>query len=450
MIEVGSFRAQSHAGISRRAFVQAAFAVPFLSTANAARAVAAAEAPASGAAKSVILLWLWGGPSHVDTFDPKPAAPVEIRGPFSTIATRTTGVRFTELFPGLAARSHLFSLVRSNRNLSNEHCLAGSIALTGAPGDNGDDGYGPNMGSVVQRLHAGRNDLPPFVAVTQGRLGSALGVMKGYGGGKWGQAYDPFDVTCRDTSEVELPALRLLDGLGTDRLNDRQELLGHLDRVERLAEHASYAGWNLNFRRAYRLLTSPEGKRAFDLSRESAQTQGAYGRTIFGQSCLLARRLVEANVPYIQVNWSKWVESIFGAQTDFGWDTHRLNFEFLADHHGPILDRAVSALLDDLDQRGLLKSTLVVALGEFGRTPKISKDGGRDHWPQCYCSLWAGAGIQPGRVVGASDERGYEPTTAAINPDSVAATILRQTGVTTERLAELRLLPNSHVIEDLL
>jgi hypothetical protein len=456
MIEVGSFRSLSHAGVTRRAFVQAAFASPFLS--GAATALAAGttamqspvKATHDGPAKSVILLWLWGGPSHLDTFDPKPDAPVEIRGPFTSIATRTPGLRCTELFPLLAQRSHLFSVVRSNKNLSNEHCLAGSICLTGAPGDNGDDGYGPNMGSVVRRVQAGRNELPPFIALTQGQLGSALGVMKGYGGGKWGKAYDPFPVTCSASSEVELHELKLLDGLGTDRLHDRRQLLANLDDVMRQSEQTGFVNWSDNFQRAYRLLTSPEGKRAFDLSKETEVTKGKYGHTIFGQSCLLARRLVEADVPYIQVNWSKWVESIFGARTDFGWDTHRLNFEFLVDHHGPILDRALSALLDDLDERGLLASTLVLAIGEFGRTPKVSNDGGRDHWPQCYSSLWAGAGIQPGRVVGESDAGGFEPATEPILPDAVAATVLRQTGLTTERLAELRVLASAHVIEDLL
>ena len=171
-------------------------------------------------------------------------------------------------------------------------------------------------------MRSGTNDLPPFITVTRGQLVTALGVLKGYGGGKWGKAYDPFQVTCSQRSEVELPSLKLLDGLDPSRLHDRNRLLSDLDRIGRIAEQADPENWNANFQRAYRLLTSPEGKRAFDLNRESERTKGKYGRTAFGQSCLLARRLVEAGVPYIQVNWSKWVENIYDSRTDFGWDTH--------------------------------------------------------------------------------------------------------------------------------
>ncbi len=152
----------------------------------------------------------------------------------------------------------------------------------------------------------------------------------------------------------------------------------------------------------------------------------------------------------MQVNWSEWVENIYDARTDFGWDTHWLNFEHMTDRHGPIFDRAASALLDDLDERGLLDSTLVLALGEFGRTPRISKNGGRDHWARCYSSLWAGGGIQPGRVIGTSDDRAYDPISDPVTPDMVGATILEQLGIRTEQRAELRVLPTGQVIDALL
>lgn len=448
MIQIGSFQSQDHTSVSRRAFVQTALSIPAAFSLGATNISGAEETTAP--AKSIVLLWLWGGPSHIDTFDPKPKAASEIRGPFSTIATQTPGLRFTELFPLLAQRSNLFSVVRSNFNHNNIHRIAGSIALTGKPGENGDDHYGPNFGSVIQKTQRGTGDLPPFISVTQGPMQTSLGVLKGYGGGKWGKSYDPFAVKCDDQGHIDLPALKLLDGLQPGRLNNRQDLLASLNQANQTLEKYASTGWDNNFQRASRLLGSKEGTRAFDLSLESEETKGKYGRTTFGQSCLLARRLVEAQVPYIQVNWSQYVESLYGSLTDFGWDTHRLNFEYLADRHGPILDRAVSAFLDDLHQRGLLDSTLVVCLGEFGRTPKVSSSGGRDHWPRCYCSLWAGGGIQPGRVVGTSDERGYDTITEPITPDRVGATILSQAGLGTEQRAELRVLAESLAIEELL
>jgi hypothetical protein len=447
MLEVGKFSARGCNGIRRRAFLQASFSLPLsLGLNHVSRGSEQTERPR---AKSVIVLWLWGGPSHIDTFDPKPKAPVEVRGPFAPIATSLPGAQFSELFPRLAQRSHLFSVLRTNVNLNNAHDIAGSIALTGAVGQNGNDDYGPNLGSIVQRVRAQSGDLPTFTSIAPGKPTTAAGDLKGFGGGIWGEAYDPFYVRCNDRGQVDLPALKLLDGLTIDRLSDRRRLQGEIDVIARSGEHASHEKWNRNYRRAYRLLTSPEGRRTFDLSRESQRRKGQYGRTLFGQSCLLARRLVESGVPYVQVNWSKWVENIYDGRTDFGWDTHWLNFEHLTDRHGPILDRAMSGLLDDLNERGLLESTLVVAMGEFGRTPKISGNGGRDHWANCYCSLWAGGGVQPGRVIGESDRGGFEPVTQPTTPAMTAATILELAGIRSEQRAQLRVLQDGSVIEGL-
>ena len=445
MIDVGSFQSRDCHGIGRRAFVRAGLSLPLLNGMGS--SAKAAPVPVSGPARSVVFLWLWGGPSHLDTFDPKPDAPQEVRGPFSSLETRTPGLRVSELFPRLAQRSHLFSVVRSNKNLTSTHRIAASIALTGQSGANGDADYGPAIGSIVQRAQSGRHDLPPFIAVTPGSLKTALGVVKGTGGGRWGQAYDPVPVACSDTGQVAIPSLKLIDGLPTNRLADRKLLLGQLDQIARL--EGAVETWDESFRRAYRLLTSDEGRRAFDLSREPPKVRGQYGRSVFGQSCLLARRLVEAEVPFIQVNWSQWVENLFDSKTDFGWDTHWLNFEHMVDRHGPILDRALSSFLDDLDHRGLLESTLVVALGEFGRTPKISGNAGRDHWPAVYSSLWAGGGVLPGQVIGQSDRQGGDAITTPVTPDMVATTILQQAGIGTEQRAELNVFPDSRVIEGL-
>ncbi|MDP7274918.1 MAG: DUF1501 domain-containing protein [Planctomycetaceae bacterium] len=447
MFDVGSFRSRECQGVSRRSLLRFGAGLPLLAAAGQRKMISAAGPV--GPARSVLLLWLWGGPSHLDTFDPKPLAPQEIRGPFSTLSTRTSGLRVTELFPRLAARSDRFSIVRSHKNHTAVHRVAGSITLSGGKGETGDDNYGPTVGSIVQKQRTRNADLPPFVSVTPGPLKTALGVVKGAGGGRWGKAFDPVAVRCSDTGRVDIPALKLLEGLKPERLSDRRLLLGLLDQATARADDARSATWSDNFRRAYRLLISPEGRRAFDLSRESAATRGRYGRSVFGQSCLLARRLVEAEVPFVQVNWSQYVENLYGNRTDFGWDLHWLNFEHMTDRHGPILDRALSALLDDLRDRGLLDQTLVIAIGEFGRTPKISANGGRDHWPAVYSSLWAGGGVIPGRVIGRSDERAYDSVTAPVTPDMVVTTILQQAGIGAEDRVRLRVFEESQVIEGL-
>jgi len=447
VFELGSFRAHDCHGVSRRALLKFGAGLPFVSAAG---GVSAAETGTdSPPARSVILLWLWGGPSHLDTFDPKPEAPQEIRGPFATLSTRTPGLQVTELFPRLAARSDRFSIIRSHRNHTSVHRVAGSIALSGGKGASGDADYGPTVGSIVQRHRGGDGALPRFVSITPGPLKTALGSVQGAGGGRWGRAYDPVSVRCSDTGAVDIPSLRLLEGLQLERLSDRRLLLGLLDRTTALANDAKSAAWSDSFARAYRLLTSVEGRRVFDLSRERPEIRGRYGSSVFGQGCLLARRLVEAEVPFVQVNWSQYVENIYGSRTDFGWDTHWLNFEHMADRHGPILDRAVSALLDDLADRGLLEQTLVVAIGEFGRTPKISANGGRDHWPAVYSSLWAGGGVIPGQVLGQSDERAYAAVTEPITPEMVVTTMLQQAGVDTESRAELRVFEEGRVIDGL-
>ena len=189
-------------------------------------------------------------------------------------------------------------------------------------------------------------------------------------------------------------------------------------------------------------------QRAFDLHREPEAVREAYGRTSFGQSCLLGRRLVEAGVPYVQVNWSQYVE-VFYTFSDYGWDTHADNFGLLADWHGPLLDRVLSTLLDDLDRRGLLETTLLLCMGEFGRTPRINAIGSRDHWHPCYFSIWAGAGVEPGRTIGASDAHGEHPVTDPITPAMVGTTMLELAGISSAVRAELRVLPEGRVIHEL-
>jgi hypothetical protein len=437
MLDVGSFTAHHCQGISRRSFLRAGLAAPF--ALQQVSATAAAPNP-----RSVLLLWLWGGPSHLDTFDPKPNAPAEIRGPFGVIATRTPGVHISELLPRLAARSDRYALIRSNQNAHSGHLEAGTIALTGVPELSV---AAPNYGSAVAK-HRGDRDLPPFIALGRGTPRDVVGIMKGYGGGSWGKLFDPFQVGCSDEGKVDIPALRLLDGLTPEHLDDRKRLFRELDGLQRKVEQPEFRKWDKTFERAHDLLTSPEALKAFDLAREPETTRSAYGQTSFGRSCLLGRRLVEAGVPYVQVNWSQYSEAMTPG-ADFGWDTHLYNFDLLPDRHCPILDRVLSALLDDLGQRGLLESTLVVCMGEFGRSPTINAQASREHWPECYFSIWAGAGVRGGRVLGESDRWGQHPITAPITPAMVGATILETAGLDAQVRAEMRILPEGRVIHEL-
>src|SRR5262245_9653982 len=234
MLDIGSFRTRDCQGMSRRAFVRAAFAAPFAWGLSS--SIVAAHAPK---ARSILLVWLGGGPSHLDLFDPKPRSPVEYRGPFSTIPTRLPGIRFTELLPRLAARSHRFSLIRSNVNFNGGHRPAGSIALTGSvASDGGEDAggkpghYPPNFGSILAR-HRGARKLPGFISLARGPIGDGVGPIFGHGGGTWGQTHDPFMLSCSETGQVDIPDLKLFDGLTPARLTDRQSVLKELDRLQR-------------------------------------------------------------------------------------------------------------------------------------------------------------------------------------------------------------------------
>jgi uncharacterized protein (DUF1501 family) len=443
-LEIGSFRSRTCQGVSRRAFLSASVAAPFAlaSSANARSSVVAEPRKA----KSILLVWLGGGPSHLDLFDPKPKAPIEYRGPFATIATQTPGVRYTELLPKLAARSQKFSLIRSNVNFHDGHREAGSIALTGAQAAAAI--YPPNFGSIVAR-QKGHDALPRFISLTRGPIGDGVGPIQGYGGGTWGKAYDPFLVGCTDKGQLEMPSLKLAEGLSPARLTDRRFLLTEIDRLRRDADAGTHEVWDHLQQRAIALLTSPAGIAALDLSRETAATRAAYGHTSFGQSCLLGRRLVEAGVPYVQVNWSRFVE-VFYPFSDYGWDTHADNFGLIADWHAPLFDRVFSTLIDDMEDRGLLDTTLVVCMGEFGRTPRINEIGSRDHWHACYFSLWAGGGVQSGRTIGESDARGEHPVSDPITPAMVGTTILELAGINSATRAELRILPEGRVVHELL
>jgi hypothetical protein len=407
-------------------------------------------------ARAVILLWLWGGPSHLDTFDMKPNAPLEYRGPFEPIATSVPGLQVCELLPGLARRAGKFALLRALHHESNDHGVAGTIALTGSIA--GAVGLGgainaqaprPSAGAIVARLHRGAaGSLPPYV-ILGSPLHQGLKRAVGEGGGTLGNTCDPFRLDYEPGHGLKLPDATLPDGVSAARLGSRRELLRELDAgdrgiiagpaASRLARHHDLA---------HALIASGQSLAALDVAREPARVREAYGPHRFGQCCLIARRLVEAGVPFVQVNWSTHVEAPEDGG-DGGWDMHDRYFQIMQDRHGWMLDRALSALLDDLDARGLLESTLVVAVGEFGRTPKVNDRAGRDHWNNCYSALLAGGGVQGGRVIGSSDRRGEQPVDHPATPADLGATTLSRLGIGTTDLTGIGLAPAGEVIEEL-
>ena len=457
MLSVGSRNTSTCAGMHRRAFLQVgASSVLGLSLADLLRA-RAADATNSAKAKAVILLWLWGGPSQLDTFDPKPNASLDFRGPFGTIPTRIPGVRFCELFPQRAKLTDKLAVIRTLTSQSNDHGIAGTIGLTGsAAGGTGLDGKPlqgsarPALGSVVAKALGGarKHDIHPFFVIG-GKLHQGKKAIIGEGGGPLGGGWDPFRLEYDPATGTKVPALQLPPDLTPERLADRQQLLAALGNADRRVSELGSAGALDAYRgRALAMLTSRTAAAGFDLSKEKDTTRDAYGRTRFGQSCLLARRLVEAGVPFVQVNWSDHVEAEEDAG-DGGWDHHYRNFQIMQDRHAPWLDQALGALLTDLHDRRMLDSTLVLAVGEFGRDPKVNDKAGRDHWPGCYSALVAGGGVKGGRFVGTSDARAAKPADTPLSPVDLNATVLNQIGLTSEQITGLGLTPVGRVIEEL-
>ncbi len=456
MLFVGRQHQRVCQGLSRRAFVQAGLSTVLgLSTADWLRWRASANAPEGGAVRSVVLIWLWGGPSQLDTWDPKPQAPPEFRGPFAPIATRVPGVRISELFPRLAGVADCFSIIRSMRTGSNDHGVAGTIGLTGSSagglnlgGEPQQGATRPALGSTVARVHGSRGPLPPFLVVG-GRLHQGKKAIAGEGGGTLGAPYDPFRLEYDPAAGFRAPALQLESELTPDRLRERRTLMAALDRLERRANALQASRAIDDYRaQAFAMLTAPAARKSFDLSTEPETVLDRYGRTRFGQSCLLARRLVEQGVPFVQVNWSDHVEAEEDAG-DGGWDHHYRNFQIMQDRQAPWLDQGLSAFLSDLRERGLLESTLVLAFGEFGRSPKINDKAGREHWEKCYSALVAGGGVRGGRVVGSSDARGEHPHDRPVSPADLVATVHARVGITSEQAATLGLGVGGEVVREL-
>ncbi len=388
-------------------------------------------------AKSVIFLFQFGGPSHIDMFDRKPDAPDGVRSPLASIPTTLPGVSICEQMPRMAKLMDRVTLIRSLHHSMKNHNPAAYYALTGhaPPVDDirlrDSIELFPAYGSVVDRLAPNDNEVPTFVAypyrirdgaITPGQHASFLG-----------KAHDPLLITEDPNSpDFRLPELSLPDGLSIDRLRSRRELQKLIDGQSGLLERSAEAqGLDAYYRKALAMLDSTRVRRAFDLSQEPDDLRDRYGRHTYGQGCLLARRLVEAGVRFVTVYFSPNI----GGQstTSGGWDTHGFNntrmYPIVEKYHLPLTDETVPTLLTDLEDRGLLDETLVLWMGEFGRTPKINGNASRDHWPQCYTALLAGGGVKRGHVYGASDERAMYPAKDPVRPDDLAATMFHLLGI---------------------
>jgi hypothetical protein len=456
MLLFGCHRTRTCQGPTRRALLQAgASAVLGLGLRDLLRVKSLGGVSPSRSAKSVLMLWLWGGPAQLDTWDPKPNAPLEFRGPFSAIPTRQSGVRIGELFPKIAALSDHYAIVRAMHTASNDHGVAGTAGLTGsAAGGVGLDGKPlpgsarPAVGSVVARASAMASKVPPFMVIG-GKLHQGKKAIIGEGGGTLGGLYDPFRLEYDPVRGTRIPALQLPPDLTPERLGDRQRLLSAIADVRKRADDLQGGKVLDDYRsQAFSMLTSAGTMAMFDLGREKDALKDRYGRTRFGQSCLLGRRLVEHGVPFVQVNWSDHVEAEEDSG-DGGWDHHYRNFQIMQDRHAPWLDQALSALLVDLRERGLLETTLVIAVGEFGRSPKINDKAGRDHWEHCYSAIVAGGGVKGGRVVGSSDATAAKPHDRPATPADLIATVQHCIGIGSEQAQSLGIAVDGKMIEEL-
>jgi hypothetical protein len=379
-----------------------------------------------------IMLFLVGGPSQIDTWDPKPNAPAEIRGPFKPIDTSAVGMQITEIFPKMAKHAQEFSLIRSVYHTATAvHDTGHQMMQTGRLFTGGIEH--PHMGCVLGYLKGQRGEVPAHVLIPKpiGRTGGNL--PHGQNAGYLGKQYDPF-VLNADPSDpkFKVPDLLPPDYISSIRAERRQKLRDAVDgALSAFEKNPQAKQLDENFNLAYRLMSSPQAREAFALEKEPAANRDRYGRTRFGQSCLLARRLIERGVRFVTVNM---FETVFDEIT---WDIHGsrpfTDITEMSKLVAPNFDQAFSTLMEDMKERGLLQNTIVTAMGEFGRTPKINPAGGRDHHPGVWTIIMGGGPIKGGRIIGESDELGYIPKTRPVTPAEVAATIYQGLGLDPHR-----------------
>ena len=427
-------------------------ALPDILRLQAANAAAAAGGQASkgaagfGRAKNVILLFLQGGPSHIDLWDPKPDAPENVRGLFKPIETKTPGLSFGEHMPKLAGVTDKLTMIRSlsytpaglfNHTAAMYQMLTGytpdKVSPTGQLEPPSPADY-PNVGSNVIKLKPTGEAMLPFVMLPRPLQESNV-IGKAGTAGFLGKAYDPYYLFQDPNAPMQLEDLTLRKEISEIRLRRRGTLLDTVAAgMPELEKATSSFALDTYQSQAFDLILSGRARKAFTLDAEDAKLRDAYGRHTFGQSVLLARRLIEAGTRFVQVNWPSVAN---GDPTTTSFDTHAANFKPLKELHCPKLDSALSTLISDLDGRGLLDETLVVAIGEFGRSPRmgVSTSGnsnapdGRDHWPYCYTAVVAGAGIKRGGVYGKSDEQGSSPVETPVHPTELLATIYHALGI---------------------
>jgi hypothetical protein len=389
-----------------------------------------------GKAKSCIVLFLMGGPPQHSTWDPKPDAPAEVRGEIGPIATKLTGVQFGALMPNLAGLADRLAVLRAVSTGDNAHSSSGYYMMTGRPhapmnfenANPGPPNDWPNIGSVVGRLCESRGELPRTVRLPCHIFNTDGSVWPGQTGGFLGRSVDPWLFRCEPAStDFKIPEFSLPVDVPAERLAQRHSLLAELNQKFSEAERTSKLGeYDGLTQRAFGLLSSPQARRAFDLAAEPQATRERYGMTQFGQSCLLSRRLIEAGVRLVQVNWFRGPDE---PSDNPCWDSHTNETQRLKEVLIPPMDAAFSALLTDLQQRGLLDETLVVCLSEFGRTPRFNARAGRDHWGSVFSIALAGGGIRGGIVHGASDKLGAYPRDGLVRPEDITATIFHCLGI---------------------
>jgi hypothetical protein len=381
---------------------------------------AKAATPTPAPAQSCIFLFLEGGPSHIDMWDLKPDAPAEIRGPYRPIRTSVPGTMIGEHLPLCASIAHKYTIVRSHAHNDNGHNTGYHYVMTGYKADFPDGNTRtpnnhlyPSMGSVISRELGARSTLPPYINMPH--------MMSGGGPGFLGSAHAPFVIEANPSqADFEVQDLRPLERMSAARQARRARLLNEVETLERDRNQGRAQAMSTYYDRARDMMTSTEARRAFDLRSEPESVRREYGYSSLGQCALLSRRLVEAGCRFIGVDHS-------------GWDHHNTIFPSLEKDMLPHADKAFSALINDLDRRGLLATTLVVMMGEMGRTPRINNDAGRDHWSMAQSILFAGGGVRPGQVIGATDRTASAPTTEPSGVDDLLHTIFHQLGIDTTR-----------------
>ena len=398
------------------------------------RARAAGSSSSFGKAKSVIVFGLLGGPPQHETWDPKPNAPTEIRGEFGTISSKTPGLSVGELMPMTAKITDKIAVLRAVVTGDNAHSSSGYQMLTGIPHqplsqENSTPkppNNWPSLGAMLRYLRPAKGRLPSAISLPEHMWNDGNITWPGQDAGFLGTRHNPWLIHCDpNDSKFKIEAMALPDEVPALRFEDRRSLLDqvnrHLDDLHRTGQFESY---NANRMKAVELLSSGAARQAFDLTREPANVRDRYGRSRFAQSVLLSRRLVEAGVSLVQVNWTRIADKL----NQGGWDTHAKHNEALKSFLMPMMDRAYSALLEDLDSRGLLDETLVVWFGEFGRTPRFNGAGGRDHWGSVFSLALAGGGIRGGVVHGTSDKSAAYPIDGRVEPRDLIATIFHCLG----------------------